>query len=195
MECARRNEPFVVVDGTASRQHDLARWQRQESSPLGFADQGTLVLLDGAALPLDVQRLIAGALAERRPPWEQPAPLDVLLVLTGSTVPVDLVVQGRLDAGLASRLREAEPVVLPRLRERPEDLHALFTERLAREGLRARGRPVGIDPHAFARFVGLGNPMAIRRERNVAASTKWVPALRNIGQRYRFSEGRGQGIS
>ena len=153
MECARRNEPFVVVDGTASRQHDLARWQRQESSPLGFADQGTLVLLDGAALPLDVQRLIAGALAERRPPWEQPAPLDVLLVLTGSTVPEALVVQGRLDAGLAARLREAEPVVLPRLRERPEDLHALFTERLAREGLRARGRPVGIDPHAFARFV------------------------------------------
>jgi DNA-binding NtrC family response regulator len=45
------------------------------------------------------------------------------------------------------------PVVLPGLRERSEDLFSIVADRLAREGLRVRGKPLGIDAAAFARLV------------------------------------------
>ena len=146
----RASSPLVVVDGTSSREHDLARWSDRLASPLGLADHGALVLLDGAALPPDVQRLIARALAERRVPWERAEPLDVHLVVTGTAPP-----EGLLEPILAARLGDAlhAAIALPRLRERPEDIRAILTDRLAREGLRVRGTPVGLDDAAFSRLV------------------------------------------
>ncbi|HEY2511258.1 MAG TPA: hypothetical protein VGI39_10390, partial [Polyangiaceae bacterium] len=44
------------------------------------------------------------------------------------------------------------------LRDRPEDLRAILTDRLAREGLRVHGRPVGIEQAAYARLVDHGFP-------------------------------------
>jgi hypothetical protein len=152
---ARRAAPLVLVDATSAREHDAARWADPQASPLALADRGMLVLLDGAALPLDVQQLVARALAEKRAPWERPDRLDVQLALTGVAPPEELVTQARLDASLASRLGDAAaaPVELPRLRERAEDLRAIVTDRLAREGLRVLGRPVGIDHAAYGRLV------------------------------------------
>ncbi len=148
----RREGPLVLVDGTSSREHDLERWRDAMASPLALADGGLLVLLDGAALPPDVQRLVAQALAERRPPWERPDPLAVALAFTATRPPRDREAAGRLDAALAARLGDAadSPIALPRLRDRAEDVRALLTDRLAREGLRARGAPVGLDDAAFA---------------------------------------------
>jgi DNA-binding NtrC family response regulator len=110
--------------------------------------------VDGAVLPLDVQRLIARACAEARFPWERPDRLDVQLAFTATETTEDLVASGRLDAALASRLADAygAPIALPRLQDRPEDLRAILTDRLAREGLRVLGRPVGIEPAAYARI-------------------------------------------
>jgi len=151
---ARRQGPFVVVDATTVREHDPARWVDPETSPLALADGGLLVLLDGAVLPADVQRLIARVCAEARAPWERPERLDLQLALTGSSSPDDLVGAGRLDPQLAARLSDASgsPIVLPRLHERAEDFRSILTDRLAREGLRALGRPIGIEPAAFARL-------------------------------------------
>ena len=147
--------PLVLVDATSSREHDLERWSDPSASPLALADRGLLVLLDGAALPLDVQRLIARALAERRPPWERAEPLDVALAITAVTPLSDLAASGRIDPALAARLGDAldSPILLPRLRDRPEDIRAILTDRLAREGLRVKGTPVGIDDAAFSRLV------------------------------------------
>src|SRR4029077_3015552 len=99
-------------------------------------------------------------LAEKRAPWERPDPLDVQLALTASAPPEMLVEQGRLGRTLAARLADAResPIAVPRLRDRPEDLRAILTDRLAREGLRVIGRPVRIDHECFARLIEHGFP-------------------------------------
>jgi len=152
---ARGAAPLVLVDCTSTREHDLARWRDPIASPLALADGGVLVLLDAAALPADVQRLVGQALAERRAPWERPDALDVVLAVSTVEDPRALADAGRLDALLASRAGSAldEPIRLPGIEERPEDIRALVTDRLAREGLRVRGAPVGIDDAAFAVLV------------------------------------------
>jgi hypothetical protein len=151
----RREGPLVLVDATSAREHDVARWTNAELSPLALADRGMLVLLDGAALPAEVQELVARTCAEKRAPWERPDPIDVELAITGTRPPQQLAAEGRLTAALALRLADASasPVCLPRLRDRPDDLRSILTDRLAREGLRVLGRPVGIDQAAYARLV------------------------------------------
>jgi DNA-binding NtrC family response regulator len=151
----RREAPLVLVDATIAREHDVERWKNPDVSPLALANRGLLVLLDGAALPFDVQEIIARSLSERRVPWERPDAIDVQLALTATTAPAQLVAEGRLGGALALRLGDAldAPVELPRLAERTEDLRSILTDRLAREGLRVVGRPVGIEHAAFARLV------------------------------------------
>jgi hypothetical protein len=158
---AGRGTPFVVVDGAASREHDLRRWADPMDSPLALAHGGLLVLQDGAALPPTVQRLIGTALAERRAPWEQAEPLDLAIALTtvaplvqvaGRSVSSDAPDTATVDPLLLARFGDGSDaeIVLPALRDRSEDLRALLTDRLAREGLRQKGTPVGIDDAAFA---------------------------------------------
>lgn len=148
----RAQGPLVLVDGTSTRDHDLARWKDKRVSPLGLADRGLLVLIDGASLPHDVQRLIAHSLLERRPPWERAEPLDIALAMTTSLPISKLREEGVLDPQFASRIDDAltEHIVLPRLRDRMEDLRAMVSDRLARQGLRTRGIPLGIDDKAMA---------------------------------------------
>jgi hypothetical protein len=171
----RKNGPLVVVDSTSSREHDVERWRDERTSPLALADRGLLFLVDGAALPRDVQVLVARAALERRPPWERATPLDVTVALSGTldvrgqgrgvvragfgaaieveAFLTDLVESGRLAPELAARFEATEAIVLPGLSERSEDLRSIVADRLAREGLRVHGRPVGIDAGAFARLV------------------------------------------
>ncbi len=156
----RGRAPLVLVDATSSREQDLTRWSDPSASPLALADGGLLVLLDGAALPLEVQALVARASAERRVPWERAERLDIQLALTAVAIPDDLLKEGRLSPALASRFGDAchTPVVLPRLQDRPEDFRAILTDRLAREGLRTLGRPVGIEAAAYLRLAEYGFP-------------------------------------
>lgn len=149
----RSERPLVVVDGTSSREHDIERWRDERSSPIALADRGLLVLVDGAALPRDIQVLVARSLVERRPPWERAMPLDVSAALTSTTLPEKLVQEGLLAPELYARFEDATPIELSGLHERSEDLFSIVADRLAREGLRVRGRPVGIDAAAFARLV------------------------------------------
>jgi hypothetical protein len=149
----RKAGPFVVVDGTSSREHDVGRWTDEQTSPLALADRGLLFLVDGAALPREVQVLLARTIAERRPPWERATALDISVALSATLPLEELVDSGRLAPELAARFDGGEPIVLPGLCERAEDLHSIVADRLAREGLRVHGRPVGIDAAAFGRLV------------------------------------------
>jgi hypothetical protein len=151
----RRERPLVIVDGTSSREHDLERWRDERTSPIALADRGLLVLVDAPALPRDIQVLVARALSERRPPWERAMPLDIAVALTATSAPDALVEQGLLTPELYARFEDGaeKPIELARLRDRSEDLFSIVADRLAREGLRVRGKPVGIDAAAFARLV------------------------------------------
>lgn len=149
----RREGPLVIVDGTSSREHDLERWRDERTSPIALADRGLLVLVDGAALPRDIQVLVARALSERRPPWERAVPLDVQAALTATAAPATLLEEGLLAPELHARFEDAKPIELSGLHERAEDLFSIVADRLAREGLRVRGKPMGIDAAAFARLV------------------------------------------
>jgi hypothetical protein len=184
---ARQGGPLVLVEATSAREHDLARWLSPLASPLALAHKGMLVLLDGAALPIDIQQLLARAFAERRTPWERAEPLDVQLAFAAVVAPEKLVAQVRLDASLALRLADAcaFPVVLPRLRDRAEDLRAIITDRLAREGLRVLGRPVGIEHAAYARliehaFSGEDAELAVIAQRLVARCSGDVIRVKDV---------------
>jgi hypothetical protein len=152
---ARKTAPFVLVDCTSAREHDAERWRDPVASPLALADGGVLVLLDAGALPIDLQRLVGQALAERRAPWPRGDSLDIVLALTTVEQPRALADAGRLDPLLASRAGDAidDPIRIPGIADRPEDIRAMVTDRLAREGLRVRGAPMGIDDAGFAILV------------------------------------------
>jgi len=143
----RRAHPFVVVDGTSSRQHDVNRWIDPGTSPLALALRGALVLHDGSRLPPDVQRILADALSQRHPPWSSTDAFDVLLHVTARSSPAkDLL------PSLAALLEEPidDLVTWPHLRERGEDLRSLVLAGLGREGMRLHGVPLGIDDAGFA---------------------------------------------
>jgi hypothetical protein len=150
----RKNGPLVIVDAASAREQELARWTDEASSPLALANRGMLVILAAAALPDEVQQLIGRALAAGRGPWQGASRLDVELVITTVGPCRDPHEPASAPPALARFMGDAwtEAVVLPRLRDRPEDFRAVLTDYLAREGLRIVGRPLGIETSAYARL-------------------------------------------
>ncbi|HEY6559220.1 MAG TPA: hypothetical protein VI072_18175 [Polyangiaceae bacterium] len=145
---ARSSGPVYVADATLTAEQELRYWEDPRSSPLVQADGGTLVLLDGAALPVEVQDYIAMAVARRASPSAQSSVLPPALILTSRAPLQELVEARRLSRALARWIGDAE-LVLPTLQERPEDIRPLILDALARAGLRERGEPLGIEPHAL----------------------------------------------
>jgi len=145
---ARRGGPFVVVDGASGLEHDLARWQDSEKSPLRLADSGTLVLLDAAALPMEIQEHVARSLSRHASTATRSGVLPAGLCATLSEPMAGLLSAGRLSKSLARWLGDAS-VALPTLVDRPEDIRALALETLAHAGLQKDGRPLGLDVSAL----------------------------------------------
>jgi DNA-binding NtrC family response regulator len=95
---------------------------------------------------------LAEALSSRRSPASHEAPLDLALIVSVPATVDSLVASGRLHPELADRLGD-RAVPLPPLSARADDLRALFLDRLARIGMRLKGRPIGLDPRALGRLV------------------------------------------
>lgn len=143
--------PLVVVDGAAGTEHDPARWDDPEKSPILLADGGTLVVLDVAALPASIQDRLALAIGRRAQSLPESGVPEARLVVSMRAPAQSLAEQGRLSRALFSRLGPG--VELPALSARAEDFRALVLERLAGAGMRRRGEPLGISPPALARLV------------------------------------------
>jgi hypothetical protein len=154
---AGQSRPFMPVECTHSAFADPALWADPATSPLALCEGGVLALVDVHALPHVVQDLVARVHAEKRPPWPSADPFDFQIVVTlrRHRDHNDKPSAPSVSSGLAARLESAieEGVVWPRLTERSEDLFTLLVDKLAREGLRTRGAPMGIHPTAFAELV------------------------------------------
>lgn len=136
----RRAATFLVVDGVSAAREPLSFWREPTTSPLEGVADGTLLLLDPQALPMDVQSYL-GASAER-------IALAVAVPRTASA----LVGEGRLHERLADPLGD-RAVAIPPLAARAEDLRGLVQEHLARAGVRLRGTPLAVDGPALAELL------------------------------------------
>jgi two-component system response regulator FlrC len=106
------------------------------------ADGGTLLLDEVSELPLGLQAKLLRVLQERevdRVGGRQPVRVDVRIVATSNRDLAEMVRAGAFRSDLYYRLH-VFPIVLPPLRERPEDV-APLAERLLAEAARDLGRP------------------------------------------------------
>jgi hypothetical protein len=154
---SRREGPFVVVDAAGPDEQQPLTWRDPKLSPLCLADGGTLFVSSVAALASMTQAFVAESIVHRRSPAGHAAPLDVALVVSVPTTVDSLVASGQLHPDLADALGD-RAVPLPPLSARADDLRALFLDRLARIGMRLKGRAFGADPRALARLVEHGWP-------------------------------------
>jgi hypothetical protein len=149
---ARREGPFVVVDGAGVDEQQEESWRDPIGSPLQLANGGSLLVLSIAALAREAQQFLATVLATGAPLESGEAPVDVALIVS-LPMPLEALVQaGELDARLARALGD-RLIELPPLVARPEDMRAIIVDRLARLGVRLKGRPMGLDPRALGRLI------------------------------------------
>lgn len=146
--------PFVIGDCAAASAESCGKalFGAPDSSGefpgwLRLANGGTLTLLDLTAMPREVQRSLAWALATRQAQCvdaDAPYPLDVRIVATSRAEPGQLVEAGALDPELSKRLCSAV-LRVPPLRERADDLPSLILLELTRAA-RVLGRPpIGVE--------------------------------------------------
>ncbi|WP_156865154.1 hypothetical protein [Pajaroellobacter abortibovis] len=148
------NRPFVITEGTMVREHQVERWLDPLFSPISLASEGTWVLRDGAALPGSVQKEIAILLGSKEKGYPSAFPVFCapIFVFTHGGIFSSVDLENYLELTLAQWIQEhaEEPLWLPRLFDRPEDVRALLFDGLAREGLRQKGFSIGIEPAALA---------------------------------------------
>jgi len=149
---ARREGPFVVVDGAGVDEQQEESWRDPIGSPLHLARGGSLLVLSIAALAPEAQRFLATLLSTGDGLQEGDAPLDVALLVSVPMSLEMLVEAGELDSRLARTLGD-RMVELPPLSARAEDMRAIIVDRLARLGVRLQGRPMGLDPRALGHLI------------------------------------------
>lgn len=145
----RSDQPFIVVDGTDPSYHEVGPWSEGAGSPLRSSAGGTLVVVDGPALPPEVQRLLAKQTRNEAAEGQPPSPRLIVVVRGGPTATEPL---GRLEPDLSAAL-SGLTIALPPLSERAEDLRAIALDRLARFGLALQGAPLGIADDALALLI------------------------------------------
>lgn len=167
----RSRGPWVVADCLDVRPERAEAALFGDEGPEGaqpgwlrLAAGGTLLLFDVPALPRDVQRALADALAARvaRAAGANGAyPVDARVLATSRRPAQELLSAGALDPELAAWLCASE-VAVPALRERREDVPSLVLLALDRAA-RALGREaVGIDRAALDALLAHPLPGGVR---------------------------------
>ena len=136
----RRTQPMLGVDCAELPEDQLEALLFGRDGQFELARQGTLFLNEVAVLSLDLQAMLLDALLRTGPTG---AP-EVLVIAASNRDLVEEVHRGRLRADLYVRL-SANPVQVPPLRARHEDIPALVAAGIAR-GNRTLGRQVSCVP-------------------------------------------------
>jgi two-component system response regulator HydG len=167
--------PFVMLDCAAVRAEHAEAAIFGGLGPLGpevgalrVAAAGTLLLLDLAALPLDVQHKLAGALASRKAQLQGSEEAYAVQARVIASVREDVFLlssQGRFAAELADQLAPGT-CRIPPLRECGEDVSSLALLAIDRACRRHGRGPVGIETEALAelrRYAFPGNHWELER--------------------------------
>lgn len=141
----------------------------QKIGRLELAHHGTFFLDEVGDMPLDLQPKLLRALQERefeRIGGTRTIPVDVRLIAATNQDLEELVRQRRFRSDLYYRLK-VFPVVIPPLRERPEDISTLahyFTQKYASQ----MGKQIrGIDPESLKALAGWHWPGNVRELENL----------------------------
>ncbi len=138
------------------------------------ANRGTLLLEEVAALSPESQSQLLRKLGGTNGNGSHGPETDVRLMATSRTSLDSAVGEGRFRPELLQRL-EATTLVLPPLRERPEDIPALVTH-FAQHVASRTGRPVSITPHALAGLQAYAWPGNVRELRQVVERAAMLSA-------------------
>lgn len=144
------NGPLLLLDGGYARNDATIDWNNPATSPFAVAWGGTLFIRDAHLLGEEAQSSLTAWLtksaAEFQDDPEQVPPCRVVLsfghTADRSPIPVDVL-------PALTTLLPRTPVLLPELRERPEDLRALALDTLARCTGGGSSPSVGIDRGAL----------------------------------------------
>jgi len=181
----RRDGPFVVVDCAALPRelveselfgHERGAFTGAVEGRLGLAELaegGTLFLDEVGELPLEVQPRLLRLLERhelRRVGGRHPRPVDLRVIAATHRDLTAEVAAGRFRGDLLFRL-DVVRLVMPPLRDRPEDLEPLVEHLLARLAgagrAGRRSRLAGFDPAAWTRLRSWPWPGNVRELANV----------------------------
>ncbi len=134
---------------------------------LETAHEGTILIQDIGALPLELQARLARVLDESlvtRTGGRDTRPADVRLIAASTASLEEAVVRGEFRSDLFQRL-SAVRIHLPPLRERPEDIPALLAH-FAGQAAHRLGHPVSVTPNALAALSHYSWPGNVRELRH-----------------------------
>lgn len=176
---------FIAVDGRPEADPERVLFGAEDHAPLSaleLADGGTIYLehLDHASPALQVRLLRVVQERAWEPPGGAVTRADVRLVASSERPLSEAVAAGRVRPDLFERFGAAS-LVVPPLRERPEDLPLLVREMLRRP--RRRGRRVpGATAGVLDRLLAYDWPGNVRElEDTIAALTALGAADRPLG--------------
>ena len=178
---ARRNGPFVAINCAAIPDSLLEATlfgyekgaftgaQQAQAGKFEQAQNGTLLLDEVTEMPLGLQAKLLRVLQEReveRVGGKKPVALDIRIVATSNRDMAEAVNKGVLREDVYYRLN-VFPLLIPALRQRPEDIVPLARHFLAEHGSRS-GRPgLRLSSEAEAALCAHGWPGNVRELENV----------------------------
>ena len=143
--------------------------QQAQAGKFEQAQHGTLLLDEVTEMPLALQAKLLRVLQEReveRVGGKKPVPLDIRLIATSNRDMAEAVASGVLREDVYYRLN-VFPLLIPALRQRPDDIVPLARHFLAEQGGRA-GRPgLSLSAAAEARLRSHSWPGNVRELENV----------------------------
>jgi two-component system response regulator FlrC len=192
---ARRDGPFVAINCAAIPDSLLEATlfgyekgaftgaQQAQAGKFEQAQDGTLLLDEVTEMPLTLQAKLLRVLQEReveRVGGKKPLPLDIRLIATSNRDMAEAVAKGVLREDVYYRLN-VFPLLIPALRQRPDDIVPLAARFLAEHGARSGRSGLRLAPPAEAVLRRYAWPGNVRELENVMQRAVILAAGDTVG--------------